>query len=104
MTGGLKKRQEQELIRGGKKLRMGAKKEWSESTEREEREREKGREGVRQRRRVMSPLSASQWESGKERGREGEHAAGGGCVFLSLQHQQREEGHNQFHRDEEEKT
>lgn len=25
-------------------------------------------------------------------------------VFLSLQHQQREEGHNQFHRDEEEKT
>lgn len=37
-TGDLKKRQEQELIRGGKKLRTGAKKEWSESTEREERE------------------------------------------------------------------
>lgn len=31
-------------------------------------------------------------------------AAEGGCVFLSLQHQQREEGHNQFHREEKEKT
>lgn len=32
----------------------------------------------------------------------GERAAKGGCVFLSLQHQQRGEGHNQFHREEEE--
>lgn len=29
---------------------------------------------------------------------ERERAAEGGCVFLSLQHQQRGEGHNQFHR------
>ena len=33
------------------------------------RERGREREGVRQRRRVMSPLPASQWESGRERGR-----------------------------------
>lgn len=34
---------------------------------------------------------------------ERERTAEGGCVFLSLQHQQRGEGHNQFHREEEEK-
>lgn len=52
MTGGSKKRQEQQLMRGGKKLRMGAKKqkreEWSESTECEERERESKRGRVRE--------------------------------------------------------
>lgn len=37
----------------------------------------------------------------REGGRE--HGRRGGCVFLSLQHQQRGEGHNQFHREEEER-
>lgn len=79
-------------------------KEWSECRESEvkrERGREqRRREAGRQRRRVMSPCTSSQWESGRER----ERAAKGGCVFLSLQHQQRGEGHNQFHREEEEKA
>lgn len=34
---------------------------------------------------------------------ERESAAEGGCVFLSLQHQQREEEQNQFHRKKERK-
>lgn len=48
--------------RGGKKLRIGgAIKEGSQSSEKAvRREGGKGREDVRQRRRVMSPLSASQ--------------------------------------------
>lgn len=84
MTGDLKKRQEQELIRGGKKLRMGAKKEWSESTEREERERVREREGGCQAEKKGDVTSISQPMGVREGERERGRARGRRRVCFSI--------------------
>lgn len=67
---------------------------------------ERGREGTEEKGgRQAEKRSDVTFTRQPMRAREGERerAAKGGCVFLSLQHQQRGEGYNQFHREKEEK-